>query len=179
MFNIGVVNGMVVYSDASSTGKDPTTGDYRYESGYVKLANVGEWFKLRVEYYQGDKDTVRTVITVNDGEKIDILKRAYDANGNALYVDASGNITTASSSGGVNNSAHYVTDKSVDKVIGNNYFGYRAVKYPDAVPQNNIAQVLFYGQSGPHAIVYLDNTSFWGDGARFNGGEINYIKELK
>ena len=179
MFNIGVVNGMVVYSDASSTGKDPSTGDYRYEGGYIKLANVGEWFKLRVEYYQGDKDTVRTVLTVNDGEKIDILKRAYDANGNALYVDASGNITTASSSGGVNNSAHYVTDKSVDKVIGNNYFGYRAVKYPDAVPQNNIAQVLFYGQSGPHAIVYLDNTSFWGDGARFNGGEINYIKELK
>ena len=60
-----------------------------------------------------------------------------------------------------------------------NYFGYRSGKYPDAVPQNNIAQVLFYGQSGPHAIVYLDNTSFWGDGAKFSGEEINFVKELK
>lgn len=152
MFTIGVINGMVVYSDASSTGKDPSTGDYRYETPYVKLAEVDEWFKLRVEYYQGDKDSVRTVVTVNSGDSMDILARVDGA---------------------------YVVKETTNKLVGNNYFGYRTKKYPDAVPQNNIAQVLFYGQSGPQALVYMDNTSFWSDGARFDGGEINYIKELK
>ena len=178
MFTIGVLNGMVVYSDASSTGKDPASGDYRYETPYVKLANVGEWFKLRVEYYKGDENTMRTVVTVNGGASIDILTRAYDENGNPLYLDASGNVTTNSKTGDANNAAYYAVKESVKKLVGNNYFGYRAVKYPDAVPQNNIAQVLFYGQSGPHAIVYLDNTSFWGDGAKFSGEEINFIKTL-
>ncbi len=149
MFTLGVnKNGEVYYTDSSSTGKDPASGDYRYESGTAIIGKVDEWFKLRVEYYQGDKDGVRIVVTVNDGKKDIVIK---DADG----------------------------DKTVNKLVSNNYFGYRAVKYPDAVPQNNIQQVLFYGQSGPTGIVYMDNTTFYGDNASFIAGDINFHKELK
>ncbi len=149
MFTLGVnKSGEVYYTDCSSTGKDPDSGDYRYESPTAIIGKVDEWFKLRVEYYQGDKDNVRIVITVNDGEKDIIVK---DADG----------------------------DRTVNQLVSDNYFGYRAVKYPDAVPLNNITQVLFYGQSGPTAVVYMDNTTFFGDNASFVGGEINFEKELK
>jgi hypothetical protein len=148
MFTITVKDGKVLYADSSSTGKDPATGDYRYESRYAEIAAVDEWFKLRVEYYEGDADGVRIVVKVNDGEKDIVVK---DADG----------------------------DRTVNKLVSNNYFGYRAVAAPDAVPQNNITQVLFYGQSGPTAVVYMDNTTFFGDNASFVGGKINFEKELK
>lgn len=148
MFMITVKDGKVLYSDTSSTGKDPASGDYRYESSYAEIAEVDEWFKLRVEYYEGDADGVRIVVKVNDGKK-DIIVR--DADG----------------------------DRTVNKLVSNNYFGYRAVANPDAVPQNNIDQVLFYGQSGPTAVVYMDNTTFFGDNASYVDGDVNFQKELK
>lgn len=169
---IGIINDMVVLTDLSSTGKNPDTGDYRYENKYVEIGKVDEWFKLRIEYYQGDKDTVRIVITVNDGDKVNILKRKYDANGNALYTDANGNETTDSA----NNSPVYEVESSVNTVVSDNYYGYRAVSDPYAVPENNIKQVLFYGQTGPQAVMYFDNTSFFGDGATYIGGDVNLVK---
>ncbi len=72
MPTLGVLNGKVVLNIHSSTGKTGT--DLRYENEYIELADVDEWFKLRIEYYQGTKETVRIVITVNDGEPVNVLK---------------------------------------------------------------------------------------------------------
>ena len=40
----------------------------------------GEWFKLRIEYYAGDHDTVRVKVRIND-ELIAVSDNYYDANG--------------------------------------------------------------------------------------------------
>lgn len=150
MPSIGILNGKVVLTDYSSTGKTET--DKRYENDYIVLGDVDEWFKLRIEYYKGNKDTVRIVITVNDGEDIDIIRRSGSA---------------------------YEVVNTVKRVISDNYYGYRSVSKPEAEPLNNIKQVLFYGQSGPSALVYMDNTTFYGDNYSFSGGAVNLVKTLK
>ncbi len=49
-----------LYEGSSTNGANSRTGESKV------IADVGEWFKLRVEYYSGDDDTVRIKIFVND-----------------------------------------------------------------------------------------------------------------
>ncbi len=53
----------VVIGEASSTN-----GNTRRDGNYYDVANVGEWFKLRVEYYPGNDDTVRIKVFINDSK---------------------------------------------------------------------------------------------------------------
>ncbi len=150
MLTIGRVGNKVVLSDTSSTGKTDT--DKRYENNYIVLGEVDQWFKLRVEYYQGDSDTVRIVIKVNDGQEVDIVKK----NGSSLE-----------------------TIDSVRTVVSDNFYGYRSESAADAQPRNDINRVFFYGQTASKAVVYMDNTSFFGDAASCVNNEVNFVKELK
>ena len=148
---IGIIDDKVVLTDMSSTGKDPANEDFRYENKYFIIGNVDEWFKLRIEYFQGTKDTVRIAITVNGNDNIDIIERTSEG---------------------------YNIVNSVRQIVSDNYYGYRSGTNNKAVPLNNIKQVLFYGQSGPNGLIYMDNTVFFGDGSTFSG-EVNLNKTLK
>ncbi len=150
MPTIGIIGNKVVMTDMSSTSKTAT--DLRYENNFIVLAETDEWFKLRIEYYQGTAETVRIVIKLNDGEDIDIVKRS----GTELEVVS-----------------------TVKAVVSDNYYGVRSETAPNAAPRNDIKQLVFYGQSAPNAVMYMDNTSFYGDGASCINTDINLVKTLK
>ncbi len=55
-----------------------------YDRDICDSLTVGEWFKLRVEYYPGDHDSVRIKVKIND-KLIAVSDNYYDSNGDKLY----------------------------------------------------------------------------------------------
>ncbi len=49
-----------LYEGSSTTGANSRSGESK------SVANVGEWFKMRIEYYAGDSDSVRIKVFIND-----------------------------------------------------------------------------------------------------------------
>ena len=66
-------DGMVGISDASSLNGD---GNHKRWASSEKVVSVGEWFNLRIEYYSGDKNTVRIKVYVN-GELLGVSDNYY------------------------------------------------------------------------------------------------------
>ncbi len=152
MPTIGIIGDKVVMTDFSVTGGNSATNK-RYENNFIELGAVDEWFKLSIEYYQGDKDSVRIVIKVNGGEEVNILKNL--GSGKTEVIG------------------------SARVIVSDNYYGYLSESAPDATPRNDIKELLFYGQTGVNAVIYLDNTRFFGDAATCVYDEVNLVKYLK
>ena len=55
-----------------------------FDRDLCDFLTVGEWFKLRIEYYPGDHGTVRIKVRIND-TLIAVSDNYYDANGDKLY----------------------------------------------------------------------------------------------
>ena len=62
-----------------------TTSENRYEQDLGFTAPLGEWFKLRIEYYLGDAETVRIKVYLNDELKT-VSDNYYDYNGTGIPV---------------------------------------------------------------------------------------------
>ncbi len=51
---------VTIYEESSTNGANSRGSSSKY------VANCGQWFKLRVEYYKGDEDSLRVKVFVND-----------------------------------------------------------------------------------------------------------------
>ncbi len=65
--------GKIGIRDASSLNGD---GNHKRWTSQEMIAEVGEWFNLRIEYYSGDKNTVRIKVYVN-GELLGVSDNYY------------------------------------------------------------------------------------------------------
>ncbi len=75
MLTLFINNGKLEIGDASSTAANLSANNK-----FGISIPLGEWFKLRVEYYKGGHDTVRAVISIND-TPIAISDNYYDRYG--------------------------------------------------------------------------------------------------
>lgn len=64
MLNLKFTNSTFWFADCSSTGDNGNR--YEFAINPVEKIAKGEWFKFRVEYYSGTKETVRVKVYIND-----------------------------------------------------------------------------------------------------------------
>jgi len=57
--------GLVIYDGVIHFVDTTTTGSNRFEQDLGFTANLDEWFNIRIEYYSGDKETVRMKLYLN------------------------------------------------------------------------------------------------------------------
>ena len=80
MLAMKIQDGKVHIWDSSSQNGSRVEQDLGYS------VPLGEWFKLRIEYYTGDAETVRIKVYVN-GELIAVSDNYYDPNGMKVYPE--------------------------------------------------------------------------------------------
>ena len=64
MMNLKFTNNKFWLMDCSSTGDNGNR--YEYQIDFPETVAKGEWFKMRVEYYAGTKESVRVKVFIND-----------------------------------------------------------------------------------------------------------------
>ena len=80
MLAMKIQDGRVHIWDSSSQGGSRVEQDLGYS------IPLGEWFKLRIEYYSGDAETVRIKVYIN-GELIAVSDNYYDSTGMKVYPE--------------------------------------------------------------------------------------------